>query len=420
MTATTRTPTAGPFNLGTNNRRPEFDLRTRDGSFLRSAVNVDISATGSVRRRQGGSKVLEGVDVHSLWGNLDSAFYVDGSTLYHAKNLMGDSVVTPIDTTMSDNRRVSYAAVGSDTFYSNGDKIGRINAGRCYPLGVSPLVHPPVVVALSGGSLSEGVYRICFAFMNADGEHSVTTVPQRVDVGAKGKISISGLPAAWPTDAVGLLVFATSANDDQLRLVQTLAAPMSALTLATPVSYGARCQTALKARMPAGDIVRELNGRLFVAVGNALYYSEPYAYALTDPARNYVLFPEPITVIEPVNNGLYVIADQTYWIAGDIASTELNPVLPYGAVAYSSGQILHKNECFWMSRRGMVVGDQNGAVRNVQEDNVAVLPSAVGAALMRENDGNKHLIASTFGAGVSQAAARSFMDAEIVRKGTTL
>lgn len=420
MTATTRTPTAGPFNLGVNNRRPEFDLRTRDGSFLRSAVNVDISETGSVRRRQGNTKVLNGTDVHSLWGTLDSAYYVDDRTLYHVRGITGDSVVTPIDTGMARGRRVSYAVAGPDTFYSNGDKIGRIQGTRTFPLGCSPLVHAPVVVAMSGGSLPQGVYRVCFAFTNADGEHSGTTAPQRIDVGPNGKIVVSGLPATWPSDATGLIIFATSPNDDILRIVQQLATPTNSVTIATPMSYGARCQTALLTRMPAGDIVRELNGRLFVVVGNALIYSEPYAYALTNPERNYVLFHEPITVVEPVNNGLYIVADQTYWVAGDIASAELNPVLPYGGVMHSSGQVLHKNECFWMSTRGLVVGDQNGTVRNVQEDNVAVSPASTGAALMRESDGLKQLIASTFGSGVSQAAARSYMDAEIVRKGTSL
>lgn len=420
MTATTRTPSAGPFNLGVNNRRPEFDLRTRDGSYLRAGVNVDISETGSVRRRQGSSKILAGTDVHSLWGALDDAYYVDGSTMLHVRDLYGDSVITPVDAAMAKGRRVSYAAVGPDVFYTNGDKIGRIHEKVAYPLGCTPLTHAPVVVGMSGGSLGQGVYRICFAFQNADGEHSITTTPQRVDVGANGKIVVSGLPTTWPSDVTALVVFATSPNDDALRRIWTLAAPASSLTLATPMSFGARCQTALMARMPAGDIVRELNGRLFVAVGNALYYSEPYAYALMNPERNYILFHEPISVIEPVNNGLYIISDQTYWVSGDIASAELNPVLPYGAIPYSSGQVLHKNECFWMSLRGLVIGDQNGSVRNAQEDNVAVLPASAGAALMRESDGVKQLIASTFGSGVSQAAARSYMDAEIVRKGTTL
>jgi len=420
MPASTRTPTVGPFNLGVYNRRPDFDLRTRDGTFLRAAVNVDISGTGSVRLRKGSTRVVPGNDVHSLWGNAATAYFVDDRTLYRAHDLTGTPVTTPLDTGMAKGRRVSYAAVGQDTFYTNGDKIGRIDKKGAHPLGCTPLPLTPNVAGVIGGSLTGGVYRVCFAFVNADGEHSGATAPQRVDVPEGGKISVTGLPTTWPTDATSLAIFATSVNDDVLRHVWTLVAPAATMALASPMAYGARCQTAFLTRMPAGDIVRELNGRLLVAVGNALFYSEPYAYALTNPERNYVMFHEPITVVEPVNNGVYVVADQAYWIAGDIASTELNPVLPYGGVAYSSGQVLHKNECFWMSTRGLVVADQNGGVRNVQEGNIVVSPAMAGASLMRESDGIKQLIASTFGSEVSQAAARSYMDAEIVRKGTTL
>jgi hypothetical protein len=73
-----------------------------------------------------------------------------------------------------------------------------------------------------------------------------------------------------------------------------------------------------------------------------------------------------------------------------------------------------------MSERGMVMGTQDGQVANLQEKNVAVDPAIVGASLFREQDGMKQMVSSLFSPQSTVIAARSFMDAEIVRKETEL
>jgi hypothetical protein len=382
-------------------------------------VNVDVSSTGSVKRRRGYASIISGTDCHSLFAGARATYFVDGTDLKKVMNLGTNPTTTTLKSDMAAGRHVSYTEVGDSIYFSNGATIGRIDATGVHSLGCPGLASEPVAAYAAGGSLQPGTYRLCFAFVNAAGEQSGTTVPITITLAAAGSIVVSGLPTSFPPGVAGLLVYATPPNSDALLHAVTLSAPAATITLPT-LSYGGRCQTLLLARMPAGDIVRELNGRLFTAVGNALFYSEPYAHALTNPERNYVVLDAPITVIETMNNGLYVVADQTYWIAGDIANAELNPVLPYGAVLGSSGQIPHKNECWWVSARGIVIGDQDGQVRNVQEDNVAVDPAQAGAGLFREADGIKQVLTSLFSAGASGAAARSYMDAEIVRKGTTL
>jgi hypothetical protein len=78
------------------------------------------------------------------------------------------------------------------------------------------------------------------------------------------------------------------------------------------------------------------------------------------------------------------------------------------------------NLCWWMSERGLVKGDQNGAVQNLQEDQVAVGAAQSGAALFRERDGMKQALAALFSSESNFMSARSFMDAEVIRKGTDL
>lgn len=417
--ASSRLPSIGPFNLGVNNRRPEFDLRTKEGTFLRAGVNVDISSTGSVKRRRGYEQIVSGVDCHSLFAGAAAAYFVDGTDLKKVVNLDTSPATTTLKTDMSAGRHVSYAEVGDSVYFSNGVTIGRIDAAGAHSLGCPSLVSEPVAAYAAGGSLPPGTYRLCFAFTNAAGEQSGTTFPITVTLVNTGAIAVSGMPESFPPGVVGLLIYATPLNSDALLHVMTVNVPTPTITLPI-LSYGGRCQTLMLTSMPAGDIVRELNGRLFTAVGNALFYSEPYAYALTNPERNYVVFDAPITVVEAVDNGLYVVADQAYWIAGDIADAELSPVLPYGAVPGSSGQVPNENKCWWMSTRGVVIGDQSGQVRNLQDDSVVIDKAGAGAGLFRETDGIKQVLTSLFSSSPSGAAARSYMDAEIVRKGTTL
>ena len=92
-------------------------------------------------------------------------------------------------------------------------------------------------------------------------------------------------------------------------------------------------------------------------------------------------------------------------------------LLPYGAVEGSAAHIENSNDIAWFSTRGLVIGSQDGQVKNVQEENVAVGAAQAGATLYREQDGMRQLVASAAqGSGAAKAAASSFFEADIVRK----
>ena len=85
--------------------------------------------------------------------------------------------------------------------------------------------------------------------------------------------------------------------------------------------------------MPAGQHIAHHAGRLLVAVGSAVIYSEPFTPHLRDPARGFEMFPAPITCIVAVERGVVVVADKTYWVAGGFPAQEVRAVLEYGAPA---------------------------------------------------------------------------------------
>ena len=402
-----------PF-LGMNNLLPAEKLANKDGAFLRNAVNVDVTDVGTVKRRQGTTQELIGADCHSFWTHGSDAFMVDGSALYR----IGEAPTGPTKTaiaTVTPGLQFSYTHDGRSIRASNGIEALRIDGNTVSAWSVPTPRYQPLLSVSVGGSLPAGTMQFCISFLDAAGEEGATTFPVAVEVPADGVVVISGIQ-----QQVGYttLLYATQPNDTEFFKI---AEPTSSsFVVAVKPTEGPQPVGLLMAPLPAGHIVRYLNGRMLVAAGDTLYYSEPYQLGLFDPTKDYIQFPEPITMVEPCQNGFYVSADQTYWVAGDPEKAELNPVLPYRAVLGTSGPVPNTNSVWWMSERGTILGTQDGQVENLQEKNVAVDPAIVGASLFREQDGMKQMVSSLFSPQSTVISASSFMDAEIVRKETVL
>lgn len=407
----------GPFNLGMNNRLPDTALEVpKVGTFLRSAVNVDITVPGTIKRRGGFAQSLAGTDVHSLWSDEDQAYMVDGTVLYHltgAPGALGKSIVM---SGLKPGVPVSFTRAAKDVVYSDGDTLYKLN-GITYATLSVPMVNPEPIVSTTTGTLPAGVYQICFAYVADDYRISGTTQPVQLELGEGLGIAITGIPAL-PAGIAAVAIYMTEPNGDELFLATTTTE--NAVNIASTPSLGGRCQTLNLLPMPGGLIVRHGSGRFFVAKGNMLLYSEPFS-TLYDPGKNFIQFPTAVVVLECLGAGIYVCTETaSYHFNGDITNTAMNQVLPYGAVPGTSGVYPDKSGAYWMSTRGLVRADESGQVKNVQESAVAMGASTSGAAMFREQDGNKQVIASLFGADATGATAYSYMDAEIVRKGTVL
>ena len=411
----------GPFTLGVNNRRPAFKMqggREDGGDFLRFAVNADISAEGTVKRRQGYVRRLTRTDAHSFWSDGTSAFMVDGPNLLSVTGLPDNAASTTVRSDLTPGRPMSFVTAPDGIYYSNGQVIGRLTPSPA-PVNPPALATPPSAAAIFG-AMPPGTYGLCFTHIDTMGRESGSTAPIYVTLTSVGGIRVSGLPAALPAGVLATVVYMTAPNDQTLMRAFRLEAGATADFTVQP-TLGARCATLLMRAMPAGDIVRYHSGRLLVAAGPALFFSEPFMHGLHNPMRNYIRFPADITVVESTTDGVWICADQTYWLpGGDVAAADLIPKLPYGGVRGSSGTMPNSNDVYWMSPRGMVVGSTDGTATNRQEARVAVAPAAFGAGLFRESDGRKQIAQTLFAPEPNRMAAASYMDAEVVRKKVTL
>lgn len=411
--------TLGPF-LGINNRLPDHKLGTEDGAYLRNAINVDLTDAGTLQRRGGYARKILGTACHSLFEAADGrALFVDYDALFLAgPGEEGALSAVALLTGLTPGAPMSYAQVGDSVFISNGVEFWRIQGGAVLPHAVEPPQWVPMLEAAAGGSLPAGRYQVVVTYRLDDGQETAPAERVQVTLTADGAVVVGGLPQAFPAGVAAAVLYMTACNGDAFYRVASVGPGAAPVSVPVLPDGGALCPTLNLRPLPPGRIVRAHMGRLLSASGPALFYSRPFASALFDPVRDYVLFPAPVTVVEPVPGGCYVCADKTYWLAGDVEQAALVEVLPYGAAFGSGTRLRSRPGAAWWSDRGLVVAGPGGEVQAVQDRAVAVTPAQAAAVLIREQGGINQAVAAAQGggSGASVAAARSFIDAEVVRK----
>ena len=397
---------------GVNNRLEPTNLETTlsggvAARYLYGADNVDLNEKGYAKRRTGTTVQIAG-NAHSVWcpTPFTTGYGVINNTLCRLTD-SGTGISTTSIRTGMPQIPVSYSrGHDGDVYWSNGQVLRRISGGVDKPVQTELPAQPPITSIVSGG-LVAGRYMVCYTVSGVDGESAATTVLHlKVPAG-------SGI--AWSASA-SVNVYMSGPNGEVLTLQTT----GTGGTVATHTETGQQCETILLSPMPPGTIVRHYNGRMLVASGNTLYVSEPYLYGLYKPRANYFQFSMPITLIEPMDNGVYIAAERTYWI-GDLFSDVLQELLPYGAVPQSSGRPPGDETVFWQSTRGgLIVAGKNMDLKNVQEDALQFGDAASGASIYRQHDGMNHVVATSQGNSPNLLQATSYMEAQVIRKGTIL
>lgn len=384
---------------GMNTRAPSHALKrtTQGGANVlipRELRNLLVTDEGTLQTRPGFSRVITGTDVHSLWSDgKGRALFVDGTVL---KDFTGATLHTGIQ------GPVSADVYGEDIYWSDGAYLGCIHNGANHLAALAP-PNPAPMVSATTGALPPGLYQVAFTLSDDRGE-SPSTWPTGVDLPNGGGLSITGLPA------VAINVYLALAGSTTLQFYARISGPIA---ITAPPQLGHTLQTEGLMPMPPGKIVRAHNGRLLVARGKLIYFSEPFAPALHRPVEGFIPFPDRVTMVRPNDEGVYVgTTKATYWLAGaDIAKAELVKVHDDG-VAEASDSVVEAGTVQWFSHEGLVRGDRSGQITEMQAD-TAPAQTASSAATHHIDQGGTQYSVATSTRPSSAASIGSFMDAEI-------
>ena len=387
----------------------ELDDKLADGKpahKLADATNVTLNDKGYLKRREGTTPVLGG-RCHSLWSDPHGGFVVRNSDLCIVR--VDDAGVMQTDRVRNDvgGARISYSrGADGDVYWTNGSVLRRVSYGQDRPVITAPPERVPDVTVGSGG-LTAGTYLVATTLNSSDGESPATPVVA-VTVPDGSSLIVSS------TEYVN--VYVSAPNGDWL----TLQGAGANYEVVVWNDAGRRCETINRATMPAGQIVRHYRGSLLVAAGRILFVSDPYNYGVVNMAKGWFPLPSTLTLVEPTDNGVYIgTEDAVYWI-NDLFNDALQDVLTYGALPFTSARSTTDTKVFWMTNRGLIQADENMSVKNLQEANLDFGDATSGATLYRERDGATHVVASRANVQQATAAVSSWMEAEVIRKGTVL
>ncbi|TXH57781.1 MAG: hypothetical protein E6Q97_03840 [Desulfurellales bacterium] len=300
-------------------------------------------------------------DAHSIWASQSGRTFavLAGQVI----ELQGSTytAVHPLPT----DERVEYCDTPSGVLVVQGAYIGRVGAGR---IGVSD-ADQPVCTPASVGGLCAGTYHVGVSMVSAAGEEGGLSPLSRVDVAANGGITIS---VTWPSDAASAIVYRTAHNGDVLHRCATIPSGFGAYLIGAG-AITALPQTHHLKRMPGGRLPRWWRGRLLVARGDAVWHSHPYSAHLHDPRSSWLRLPGYVTMIEPVEGGIWLASASGVRFARgtdpsdmQIVSVAADPP-PAGASALVNGDLfdpdlqLSGQHCaIWWGASGFVLGTPDG------------------------------------------------------------
>lgn len=399
----------GPF-LGINTRRSDFSLKVKDaGDYVRDAVNVILNDSGNFISRQAGEIVQSMSDPHSLFLiDSESGFLVRGGTIYAITLPSYSETMLKI---LSNNDPVHWLAENGDVYYSNGTDSGRIRSGLAYPIGL-PAPDAPAIASIPGGDLLAGSYKVMLAYANnVTGEVGALSPAGRVELAATGGIRVT-IPAAT-AGATHVLIYCSAANGSSCFLAGSVEIGVASVFDISVAASGQDAIERFEAPLPPGKLFM-FNGCLCSYKDGDVFEGIPFRPGYYLPAEGRIPFPADVSNVIPAQNGIYIIADKTYWIPGARITTGegvIQEVLPYGGVSHTEFQMPGEAGYGWFGDSGIVVASPSGEVKAVMDEVIAGIDTASGFSYSASMAGAQFVVSCNWCLNLTTKAITRFDDA---------
>lgn len=379
---------------GLDDQAAQFAVPSKEGPVaLTAAVNVDIDRYQKLFRRQGFTAVYNGSNIRCLTKMEDGLIFADGASLKYRSST---GAISTIHSMLAQTDTICMAEVNGEMVVSDGNEIWVVSQDLSYRLlGVNPPETEPNVSGGSGGSVPKGLYLVAVTMLSATGEESGAPFVTEVEVTDEngGSISVSNMPNTEGSVRKNVYV----GMGDALFLEATVSG--SSTTIRNLVG-GRALQFQHKTRTPPGTHVVHAKGRLFIASGNILWYSEPLDYGKCDMRSGFIPFDEPITML---TDKLFVSTEsRTYWLRGDNPDQlVLMEMLKYGTPKTKAAEVegsylgnTNDRVHVWQSNRGICIGADDGSITNITDKKVAMPSYDNAAVVFRRDRGINQVIAT--------------------------
>lgn len=346
-------PTSGMDNTSRDDR-----LITEQQRFFRDIVNANVTPEGNIQSRQDLNLVPDTTGIATLWQNP-----VDKSVW--STDTSGQLYRGILDTPAT--------VVGSNAQYVelNGQTAVLASGGLFIDGELVTLDEPPAPTVTTGsGSLTGGIYAVATATLDDDGRESPLSDIVHITVPQGGSLTINGGDVIYVSHTNGTELFAVDSN---------------IITHTGQLGKGRR--PAFESHLPFtdGDYLCLWNGRLVVAEGNMLKFSDALAYHVMN-VYDFVPMAQRITFLQPTDFGLWVGMESTVaFITGrsleemQLSVKECPRPVAGSATRTEIGQVV------WLSEKGYSVGLANGQIENVHINSISGINNTTGHSVFLNN-----------------------------------
>ena len=385
-----------------------------DRKAVRAADNIDIGDTGEFSTRVGHTVVQPGTGFHSMHHTDRTTLVVKNANVYaynadtNTPHLIMELPYPELVEFTDYNGHVYFTASSGTWWLPSDEFIPR-------PVGSNPPDVLPNVTPATTGTLTAGKYVVGVSVVDDRDEESAMVVVGQVELTESGGIRLAGMAP----ELVGRWrVYITPPDGEELYLAEEFSRSFGEYVV-TSQPDGAIRRTQYLAPMPGGQFIRGRNGRLYVASGDTLWFSEPLRPHLRDARHGYIKFVGQIRFIEPVEEGMFVGDDRGVWfMAGDDpTNTKMRLMHPARAVKRSSTLIAGSHfgddvtqsdryHALWLSTEGYVLGHPSGNITPLQPERVRIADGLEGRTRFLTRDGLRQVItliatADNFGYGLA-------------------
>ena len=363
---------------------------------VRRAENVDLSRTGEYARRAGYRVIDARADctlLRALSGKRLLLGLADRVELRRADLtvIATAPLAAPADV-LEANGNIYVVGAGGALFVRGGEHAFR-------PVGVRPPAVIPELAPHDAGGYLPGRYAVAVSRVDDTGEESPTVLAGQVTLAAPGAIRVEGLPVEL---GARYRLYVTPTDGDVLYLAEEIPAAFPAFILGRVPDGSMRATQHLRP-LPGGRFVRQQGGRLYVARGNVVAFSEPMRPHLFNPGHNVIPFVGAVRLLEAVEGGLFVGDDRGVWfLAGDDPSAaRLTLASPHlaalgtgltvagGVTARAQGA---REVAAWLSEAGHCMGLPGGAVAELNANRLRFAPETCGRSCFLVRNGRKQLV----------------------------
>lgn len=336
--------------------------------FVRDALNIDVSPAGRALLRASPRQV-SATPLRHLW---QSPLHGDTfATLGAAWVRVNTADWSTAELATLGEGPVSHEVLNNLVCVAGPAGIFTFDGARALRLTLERPAAPLVVAAQ--GSLPAGTYGAAVAWLRGGLESAPSTI-SFVELAEQGGLQVS-LPMCLDPSVTGARLYLTRQNGGELQRAGDH--PVGSPPIALPLlpALGGASQFLHKSPMPTGRYLKLWRGRLLTARGNVLRFSEALAYHLHDERHGFVLMPQNITFVQPVDGGIWVgQVDHVAFLSGAqpdelvVQRRSTRAPVPGSAIEVKSefvgGEASQGGSAsaLWLAENGYVLGSSGGAV----------------------------------------------------------